>query len=168
MLLAQAAYKEWGREVFAPEGLVKIAQRFIAGKKSITSFQSRRDDWNDANPSFSAVPAGLESHLLMFPAINRWAIVGRPYGTKMFLNDSFVEIPQSLYAPLPHYWPKQNSFWENIRYCLLLRKPWNDWLGINGKRQSNISSIKSTNSLLKSIWKVWMILLIRKVNIIRI
>ena len=67
---------------FVPEGRLTIAQRFIAGKESTKNFiSSRRDGRKQASP-FNR-PSGTEqlAGLLVSPAINRWAIVGCPYGT---------------------------------------------------------------------------------------
>ena len=68
-----------------PVGRGKIAQRFIAGVRSLWA-KSRRDDrmfWlehKEAERSFFR-PDGTSFFVRGGPAMNRWAIFGRPSGT---------------------------------------------------------------------------------------
>ena len=84
---------EWKAE--QPGGRKRIAQRFIAGSGWRNEAESRRDDrihphWTQREffrPCGTFVPPAL------IPAMNRWAIFERPYGTQFS--------PSSLVCALP-------------------------------------------------------------------
>jgi hypothetical protein len=77
--------REWNS--IQPGGRKRIAQRFIAGLRSLPT-KSRRDDtalWMDheeAKKDFFR-PCRAFFGLGACPAMNRWAILGRPYGTSV-------------------------------------------------------------------------------------
>ena len=57
---------------------LKIAQRFIAGIRRQEKYQV---PWGRLNAS--VVPAGLRVYVIVYPPINRWAIIKCPYGTSL-------------------------------------------------------------------------------------
>ncbi len=70
---------------FAPEGRSIIAQHFSAGIRSIEHLSpgGTTECSRASGRSASVVPPGLMRFLVPAnPAINRWAIVGCPYGTR--------------------------------------------------------------------------------------
>jgi pimeloyl-ACP methyl ester carboxylesterase len=75
-----------GNRVRAPEGHLKIAQQFTAGTRIIEeqSVKSRRDD-RDAEIQ----PSLRDGNVLRrppYPAMNRWAIIDRPFGTSLLIR----------------------------------------------------------------------------------
>ena len=68
--------------VFAPEGQLRIAQRFIAGLRKIEMPQVPDGRLKLAAEMAFRRPSGATKRFgYLVPAINRWAIVKRPAGT---------------------------------------------------------------------------------------
>ena len=82
-----------------PEGQPKTAQRFSVGSASPGEHKSRRD--GRAKPGFSAVPSGLVSFRRLYPTLKRWAIIGRPFGTRTQETPRWRATGQ-LFCPAPH------------------------------------------------------------------
>ena len=81
------------RRNFAPEGHMIIAQHFSAGMRSTEdgSPGGTVECTHASGRSASAVPPGLMGFLVLAnPAINRWAIVGCPYGTRGLTTYSYT------------------------------------------------------------------------------
>ncbi len=65
-----------------PGGRKRIAQRFIAGKTSSATKESRRDERRHAAHYPSVAPDGAVGvGRSFYPPLKRWAIVARPVGT---------------------------------------------------------------------------------------
>jgi mono/diheme cytochrome c family protein len=87
-------------DVFVPEGQATIAQQFTAGSREhLTPVQKRPVGTTENAASRFDCPygTGLASTTPSLPAINRWAIVKRPYGSKR--HRSALWFPHSLWFP---------------------------------------------------------------------
>ena len=50
----------------------------------------------------SAVPSGLILHEIVHPALKRWAIFGRPFGTHFVTGSKFYNDPRGIVMPVAH------------------------------------------------------------------
>ena len=72
------------RQAFCPVGAIDNSPATLSlGERSKKTLLVPEGRWNVCSPRlFSAVPTGLSSVPIILPAVNCWATVGRPYGTK--------------------------------------------------------------------------------------
>src|SRR5262249_10211226 len=92
------------RTTSVPEGRLKVAQHFSAGKayEQASSPVGTADHRAGQDRKVSAIPTGLDFRLLAYPALKCWATFGRPSGTEavMYLPDNplgrFYDPPRAL------------------------------------------------------------------------